>query len=127
VHLLGIGGFGDVFAAVRLGMDTFDCVHPTRVARHGWALVKGATGERINLRNARFRDMTGPIDETCACPVCRRYSAGYLHHLLKADELLGPTLLSQHNVATMARLMREVREAIRGGTLDAARRDWVMV
>lgn len=125
VHLLGIGGFGDIFTAIRLGCDTFDCVHPTRVARHGWALVKGARGERVNLRNARFREETGPIDPGCACPVCRRYAAGYLHHLVKAGEMLGMTLLSMHNVFTMTRLMAEIRQAIRDGTLDALSRDWL--
>lgn len=125
VHLLGIGGFGDVFVGVRLGMDSFDCVHPTRVARHGWALMKGAPGERINLRNARFRDDSGPIDPGCDCPTCRRYSVGYLHHLIRAGEMLAMTLLSIHNIATMVRLMREVRAAIRAGTLDALRKEWI--
>jgi len=125
VHLLGIGGFGDVFAGVRLGVDSFDCVHPTRVARHGWALKKGAAGERVNLRNARFRDETGPIDETCGCATCRHYAAGYVQHLIKAGELLGMTLLVQHNVHTMARLMAEVRAAIAGGTLADAETAWL--
>jgi queuine tRNA-ribosyltransferase len=125
VHLLGIGGFSDIFASIRLGIDTFDCVHPTRVARHGWALAKAAPGDRINLRNARFREDAGPIDPSCACDTCRHYAAGYLHHLLKAGELLAMTLLSIHNVATMARLMAEIRAAIAAGTLDSLRRDWV--
>ncbi|NBB82524.1 MAG: tRNA guanosine(34) transglycosylase Tgt [Alphaproteobacteria bacterium] len=125
VHLLGIGGFGDIFEGVRLGIDTFDCVHPTRVARHGWALKKGAAGERVNLRNARFREETGPIDETCACDTCRHYAAGYLSHLVKADELLGVMLLAQHNVFTMARLMAEIRDAIADGTLDAVKGAWL--
>jgi queuine tRNA-ribosyltransferase len=125
VHLLGIGGFADVFAAVRLGIDTFDCVHPTRVARHGWALVKGAPGERVNLRNARFRDDARPVDETCGCPTCRTHAAAYIHHLIKARELLGITLLTLHNVHTMARLMAEVRSAIAEGRLAEAEREWV--
>ena len=126
VHLLGIGGFVDIFAGVRLGIDTFDCVHPTRVARHGWALKKGARGERVNLRNARFRDETGPIDDTCGCATCTHYAAGYLSHLVKADELLGLMLLAEHNVFTMTRLMAEIREAIGTGTLDAAEQAWVV-
>lgn len=126
VHLLGIGGFGDIFAGVRLGCDTFDCVHPTRVARHGWALMKGAPNERANLRNARYREEAGPIDPRCGCPTCRTYSAGYIHHLMKAGELLGMTLLSMHNVFTMSRLMREVRAAIAEDTLDALRGEWVV-
>ncbi len=125
VHLLGIGGFGDIFAGVRLGMDTFDCVHPTRVARHGWALMKGAPNERVNLRNARFRDDQAPIDESCQCATCATYSRAYLNHLLRAGEILSMTLLSIHNVATMNRLMADVRAAIRSGTLDAAEKAWV--
>jgi queuine tRNA-ribosyltransferase len=125
VHLLGIGGIRDIFEGVRLGIDTFDCVQPTRVARHGWALLKGRPGERINLRNARFRDDPAPIDETCGCETCQAFSRGYLHHLLKAGELLAITLITTHNVFTMNRLMRNVRAAIAAGTLDSARAEWL--
>ncbi|NNG03403.1 MAG: tRNA guanosine(34) transglycosylase Tgt [Inquilinus sp.] len=127
VHLLGIGGFADIFAGVRLGIDTFDCVHPTRVARHGWALMKGAGNERINLRNTRFRDDAGPIDESCGCATCATYSRAYLNHLVRAGEVLSATLLSIHNVATMNRLMAEVRAAIGSCTLDAAEKEWLAV
>ncbi|ACI99941.1 tRNA guanosine(34) transglycosylase Tgt [Rhodospirillum centenum] len=125
VHLLGIGGIVDIFAGVALGIDTFDCVSPTRIARHGWALMPGVPGERLNLRNARFREDADPIDPACDCHACRRFSRGYIHHLLKAGEMLALQLVSLHNIAVMNRLMREVREAIRTGTLDAARRRWV--
>ena len=124
VHLLGIGGIGDIFAGVRLGIDTFDCVVPTRVARHGWALMRGAPGERINLRNAAHRTDSRPIDETCGCDTCRQHSRGYLHHLIRAEELLGIMLVVIHNVFTMNRLMREVRAAIRQGTLDHMEAVW---
>ncbi len=124
VHLLGIGGIGDILANVRLGIDTFDCVGPTRVARHGWALLKGAPAERINLRNARFRDDAGPIDPTCGCEACARFSRAYLHHLLKAGEVLSIMLVTAHNVATMTRLMRDVRAGIRDGTLDEIEQAW---
>jgi queuine tRNA-ribosyltransferase len=125
VHLLGIGGIGDIFAGVRLGIDSFDCVVPTRVARHGWALMKGTPAERINLRNARHRADPAPIDETCGCDTCRQFSRGYLHHLIRAEELLGITLVVIHNVFTMTRLMREVRHAIRTGSLDETEAAWV--
>ncbi|HEV7369887.1 tRNA guanosine(34) transglycosylase Tgt [Arenibaculum sp.] len=125
VHLLGIGGIADVFAGVRLGIDTFDCVSPTRIARHGWALAPGAPGERLNLRNARFRSDPGPVEPGCDCATCRTWSRGYLHHLLRAGELLGPTLISIHNVAVMNRLMRDVRAALADGTLDALEARWV--
>lgn len=125
VHLLGIGGIVDIFAGVEQGIDTFDCVSPTRIARHGWALMPGAKGERLNLRNAAHKQDPRPIDESCDCYVCRNFSRAYLHHLFKADELLGPHLLSLHNIATMNRLMRDVREGIRTGTLETVRMRWV--
>jgi queuine tRNA-ribosyltransferase len=125
VHLLGIGTFIDIFTNVRSGIDTFDCVSPTRQARHGWAVVKGAPKERINLRNARYRNDQGPVDETCACYSCRNHSRGYIHHLFKVSELLGMQLLSIHNVYTMNRLMRDVRAAIGSDTLDAMQKEWI--
>jgi queuine tRNA-ribosyltransferase len=126
VHLLGIGSFIDVFTNVLAGIDTFDCVSPTRIARHGWALVKGAPKERMNMRNAGFARDQDPVDSTCACHACRNHSRGYIHHLFRAGEFLGMQLLSIHNVATMTRLMREVRAAIRAGTLDQVRKEWVV-
>lgn len=125
VHLLGIGGIRDIFMGVALGIDTFDCVSPTRIARHGWALVEGAPAERINLRNAGFRTDTGPLDPRCECYACRTASRGYVHHLMKAGEMLGAQLVSIHNVATMTRLLREVRAGIETGTLADVRKRWV--
>ena len=125
VHLLGIGGIGDILAGVRFGIDTFDCVHPTRVARHGWALKKGAPGERVNLRNARFRGADEPLDPECPCPACTTVPAGYLHHLVRANEPLAAALLTVHNVTTMNRLMAEIRAAIPEGRLDAVTRAWL--
>jgi len=125
VHLLGIGHIKDVFSFVRQGIDTFDCVSPTRIARHGWALVKGGADEKINLRNACFRDDPNPIDPTLDIPASRDFSKAYLHHLLKAGELLGMQLIAQHNVAQINRLMREVRAAIKDGTLDDLEKEWL--
>lgn len=126
VHLLGIGSFIDIFTNVRAGMDTFDCVSPTRIARHGWALVKGAPKERMNLRNAQYMKDQDPVDSSCECYSCRHHSRGYIHHLFRTGESLGMTLLSIHNVATMNRLMREVRAAIAADRLDAAQKEWVV-
>jgi queuine tRNA-ribosyltransferase len=126
VHLLGIGTFIDIFTNVRFGMDTFDCVGPTRIARHGWALVKGAPKERINLRNAQFMKDQDPIDSTCGCYTCKNHSKGYIHHLFRVGELLGMQLVSIHNVHTMNRLMRDVRQAIRTNTLEQAKKQWVV-
>ncbi len=126
VHLLGIGSFIDIFTNVRQGIDTFDCVSPTRTARHGWALVKGAPKERMNLRNAQFMKDQTPVDGTCSCYSCRHHSKSYIHHLFRAGELLGMQLLSIHNVATMNRLMQEIRLAIQTGTLDQLEKEWIV-
>jgi len=125
IHFLGIGRIKDVFRAVRYGVDTFDCVMPTRIARHGMALVKGEAGERINLQNARYRDDPEPLDPTLDIPCSRDYSKAYIHHLLKAGEILGLQILSQHNVAVINRLMREVRGAIRTGTIDSLEKTYL--
>ena len=94
-------------------------------ARFPGAIVKGAERERVNLRNARFREAAGPIDPDCGCEVCARFSAGYIHHLLRAQELLAITLLSIHNVFTMNRLMTDIRAAIGVGGLAACRDAWI--
>ncbi|MDB5676077.1 MAG: tRNA guanosine(34) transglycosylase Tgt [Sphingomonas bacterium] len=134
VHLLGIGGIEDVFHCVTLGIDTFDCVAPTRMARHGAALVPAATAEgaavkrsepRLNMRNARFKTDRTPLDPSCTCETCTTYTRAYIHHLFKADELIGQTLLTIHNIATMNRVMADVRTGIAAGSLDDARRFWL--
>lgn len=125
VHLLGIGKIEDFFKCVRMGIDTFDCVTPTREARHGRAFMKGVKGGGINLTNARYRDDPSPLDERLGLKSSAMYSKAYLHHLLKADEMLVTQIISQHNVATIALLMREMREAIRNGTLDELEREWL--
>lgn len=125
VHFLGIGRVRDVFRFVRLGVDTFDCVIPTRLARHGTAFLKGVPGETINLNNARYRTDDAPLDENNNIPASAIFSKAYVHHLLKAGELLGVQILAQHNVATINRLMREVRTAIKAGTLDSLEKEWL--
>ncbi len=133
VHLLGIGGVSDIFNGVKAGIDTFDCVHPTRLARHGGALVMashsqrpdGTPSEHINLRNAFYKLDQDPIDTTCACKTCQIFSRGYLHHLLKAQELLAQSALTLHNVFFMNRLMSAIRTAIENNTLDREEKNWV--
>lgn len=125
VHFLGIGRIRDVFRFVRLGIDTFDCVIPTRLARHGNAYIKGQEGETINLRNARYRDDDSPLDESMDLSCSNYFSKAYIHHLFKAGEILGMQILAQHNVAMINRLMREVRAAIKQDALDELEREWV--
>jgi queuine tRNA-ribosyltransferase len=124
VHLLGIGDIGDVFHAVRNGIDTLDCVQPTRLGRHGFALMPDEPGGRINLRNARFAEDTSKLDPLNSHPPTANYSRGYLHHLIKAEEILGIQILVEHNVAVMNRLMREVRAGIQDGSLDEVEQRW---
>jgi len=125
VHFLGIGQIKDIFTFVRLGIDTFDCVIPTRLARHGSAFIKGHPGETINLKNAKYREDNTPLDEANGIPASTDFSKAYIHHLIKAGEILGMQLLAQHNVATINRLMREVRAAIKADTLGALEKEWL--
>jgi queuine tRNA-ribosyltransferase len=116
-HLLGIGDVDDLVHAVGAGIDTFDCATPTRLARHGTALVQDpASRWRVDLSKAVHRTSTEPIDERCACPACREHTRGYLHYLVRANELTAKRLITLHNLTFMERLMRELREAIAAGT-----------
>ncbi len=132
VHLLGIGGVRDIFAGVEQGIDTFDCVHPTRLARHGGALVRPEHSghdqgkEHINLRNRQFREDFSPIEPDCSCTTCTQFTKGYLHHLLKAQELLAYTLISIHNINFMNRLLKAIRKAIGSGTLAQEKQRWLV-
>lgn len=129
IHLLGIGGISDIFSGVENGIDTFDCVHPTRLARHGGALVKATNRqkdkEHINLRNQQYQVDDTPIEADCDCETCQTYSKGYIHHLMKAKELLAYTLISIHNVAFMNKLMKAVRHGLRTQTLDQVKKQWL--
>lgn len=124
VHLLGFGGIRNIFKCVRHGVDTFDCVSPTRIARHGWALMKGVPGERLNLRNAQFAEDKTPLDPDSELESDRIYTRAYIHHLLRVNELLAQQILSQHNVKVITTLMADVRRAIRNGTLDELEKQW---
>jgi queuine tRNA-ribosyltransferase len=108
-YLMGVGRPQDILAAVACGLDLFDCVLPTRNGRN--ALAFTADGP-VRMRNARFKRDTAPIESRCRCYACRNFSRAYLHHLFLADEMLGPTLLSLHNVSFYSRLLADVREAI---------------
>jgi len=121
-YLMGVGFPEDLVEGVARGVDLFDCVAPTRMGRNAAAF--SPTG-RINLRNAAHREDPRPLDETCGCTTCRRFSRAYLRHLVTSDEILALRLLSLHNVHFLIALMRRAREAIRAGTFDAWSRDWL--
>lgn len=112
-YLMGVGHPGDILHAVSCGIDMFDCVLPTRMARHhALYTLRG----RVNILNQKWAEHRGPVDEDSVFPQTERYSAGYLRHLMKAGEPLGARLCTLHNLAFYARLMREIREAIEEGT-----------
>lgn len=134
IHLLGIGGVRDIFSGVENGIDTFDCVHPTRLARHGGALVQTKYWneapyngkEHINLMNHKFGSDPKPIDDECECYSCMHYSRAYIHHLLKAKELLAMQLLSIHNIHFMNKLFSAIRIAIAQDNLHEEKQKWVV-
>lgn len=108
-YLMGVGRPSDIIGAVLRGIDMFDCVMPTRSGRTAQAFTRGGT---INLRNARHQDDLRPIDEQCGCPACKNHSRAYLHHLIRSEEILGPMLLTWHNIQAYQDLMRGLRTAI---------------
>jgi queuine tRNA-ribosyltransferase len=109
-YLMGVGRPEDILAAVNAGIDMFDCVLPTRNGRNALAFTMDGP---LHMRNARFKRDQEPIESNCSCYACRHFSRGYVHHLFIAGEMLGPGLLSLHNVAFYCRLMVQVRQAIR--------------
>jgi queuine tRNA-ribosyltransferase len=115
-YLMGVGTPDDLVGGVQRGVDMFDCVMPTRAGRTGRAFTSRGV---LNMRNACHAGDAGPIDPACACPACARHSRAYLHHLFKAQEMLGPMLLTWHNLSYYQTLMRGLRGAVMAGRLDA--------
>ncbi|MFH1906543.1 MAG: tRNA guanosine(34) transglycosylase Tgt [Chloroflexota bacterium] len=121
-YLMGVGTPEDLIEGVRRGVDIFDCVLPTRLARHHAAF---SSEGRLNLMNAAFARDKRPIDETCACYTCQTFTRAYIRHLIAAKELLAGTLLSIHNLHTMINLMKDIRAAIVDGTFESRLPDWL--
>lgn len=116
-HLLGIGTVEDIVEAVKRGVDLFDCAAPTRLARNGTLLTFSEPNFKLNLDNARFRTDERPLDESCDCPTCRRYSRAFLHHLLRMGELGYFRLATVHNLRFMVRFMAWIRGELSAGRL----------
>ena len=114
-YLMGVGKPADIVGAVRRGVDMFDCVMPTRSGRTAQGFTRRGP---VNIRNARHAEDLRPLDETCSCPACTRFSRAYLHHLFKADEIQGLMLLTWHNLQHYQDLMAGLRSAIDAGRLD---------
>ena len=113
-YLMGVGTPSDLVGAVQRGIDMFDCVMPTRSGRTGQAFTRRG---KVNIRNARHQDDPRPLDAECRCPACTGFSRAYLHHLHRAEEMLGPILLTWHNLTYYQDLMASLRAAIEAGTL----------
>jgi len=132
VHLLGIGGISDILQGIEYGIDTFDCVHPTRLARHGGALLRPALQpeqrtqrEHINLKNSQYQEDWNSIDPECVCHTCKTYSRAYLHYLLRANEMLALSAISLHNVTVMNRLLQDIRDGIRNNNMAQVKKYWL--
>ncbi len=130
-HLLGIGSVDDIFMYVALGIDTFDCVLPTRLARLGYVFIRPESGGnvenrfRYHLFPAKFKESKEPLDPHCGCYVCKTYTQGYIHHLHKANELLFYSLTTYHNLAFFSRLMKEIRDAIKENRFKELEQKWI--
>ena len=132
-YLMGVGEPVDLVEGVARGVDIFDCVSPTRLARHGNALISGLRytdkGEpkenRINLKNARFAEDFTPLEQDCDCYACKNYTKAYIHHLMKCDETFGATLLSIHNIRFLIHLCEKMREAIKEDHFDDFRKEFL--
>src|SRR6202011_6206475 len=121
-YAMGLGTPPQLLEMITRGMDMFDCVLPTRLARNGTAFTSKGT---LNLKNAEFAKDKRPIEENCACPACREFSRGYIRHLIKAEEILGLRLITLHNLHFYLDLMRQARDKIDNGTFDEFRHEFV--
>ncbi len=132
-HLLGIGEVANLFEGVSRGMDLFDCVAPTRRARHGNIYIHPQAGKNFKesanftfqITNSQFKTDKSPLDPKCHCYTCQNFTRGYIHHLFKAGEILGMRLASYHNVFFITDLMREMREAIGEGRFLNLKKEWL--
>lgn len=121
-YLMGVGTHQEMVLAIASGVDLFDCVIPTRWARHGTAVVNG---ERWNVKNAKFREDFTPLDETCPCYTCQNFTRAYLSHLIRAQEILAYTLLSIHNITELIRFTQKIRESILNDTFTTDFGHWL--
>lgn len=112
-YLMGVGMPEDILDAIEYGVDMFDCVIPTRNGRNGWAFTSKG---KIKIRNSRYKDDTNPLDERCRCYTCQHFSKAYIRHLFNADEILGLSLLSLHNIYFFIDMVRQARQAILDGS-----------
>ncbi len=131
-HFLGIGGIDDIFYSIKAGIDAFDCVSPTRLARQGILYLLPKSGGsiknkfRLHISKSEFKKDFGSIDENCGCEVCKTYSRAYLNHLFASDEILAYILATKHNIYFIQKLFREIREAIDEEKFDKLEKRWLI-
>jgi tRNA-guanine family transglycosylase len=130
-HLLGIGEVEDLIEGVSRGMDFFDCVAPTRRARHGSLFISPKNGGRkennfvVHITNQKFQTDPNPIDPGCECYTCQHFTRAYLHHLFVGEELLGLQLASYHNLYFITKLMANIRHALGEGSFHLLKDQWL--
>ena len=129
-HLLGIGVVEDIFSSVERGVDLFDCVSPTRIARSGYSHITPPLGTKKNKFRIKISSINNttdqlPLDPNCKCKICKSYSRAYINHLFKTNELVGYNLISYHNLFFMLELMREIRCAIDEGSFKKLKKKWL--
>ena len=122
-YLMGVGDPIDLIENVMRGIDLFDCVSPTRLARHGHAYTKNG---KINIKNSKYKECFEPIEESCNCYACKNYTKAYIRHLINANETFGSRLLSIHNIYYLTNLMAKIRENIKKGTLEEFRDNFIL-
>ena len=122
-YLMGVGTPKQIYENVRRGIDMFDCVMPTRLARHGSAFIKG--GITLPVKAGKYFNDFTPIDENCTCYACKNFTRAYIRHLLNVNEILGVRLLTIHNIHYFMDLMKRIRKAIADGTLDQMASEFV--
>lgn len=123
-HLLGIGKVEDIFEVVTRGIDLFDCIAPTRMAETGTVFSQGVNRYAMHLLNAGYRDDPRPIEDSCGCGTCKRYSRAFIRHLFSAGEATAMRLAAIHNLFFLENMMKDIRQAIKKGQLEALRKEW---
>ena len=121
-YLMGVGDPIDILEGIERGIDMFDCVLPTRLARHGNAFTRHG---KINIKNAKFKEDFTPIEDTCDCYTCKNYTKAYVKHLINCEESLGGTLLSIHNIRFLIKLTEEIREAIKNDNFENYKKEFI--
>jgi queuine tRNA-ribosyltransferase len=121
-HLLGISEPDDMFEAVEQGIDTFDCVSPTRVARNGAAYTQGG---RINIKGSKYREDFTPLESECSCYTCKNYTRAYIHHLFRAKDINASMLMSLHNEFFIIQLVKQMRESLIDGSFFDLKKSWL--